>query len=58
MCDDCRWEDLVEKIDVTIADAEWAANTLEAIKETVTDGEHATGGQWAAVENIAAAAAR
>ena len=54
MCDNCGWEILLESIDEMLEEEkyEYALDTLEGIKETVTQNEHCTEGQGEAVENI------
>ncbi len=54
MCIDCKWEELLEKINDLLdsGDYEWAEDTLNGIHETVEDHEHATERQWQAITNI------
>jgi hypothetical protein len=60
MCDECDWESTIETIDELLesGDADWAADTLEGIRETVAEREHCTERQEEAVENITAKARR
>lgn len=55
MCDRCDWESLIEQIDEMIdsGDFDWAMDTLEGIRGTVSEREHATERQAEAIENIA-----
>ena len=58
MCDACDWEELVERIDELIDsdDADFALDTLESMRDWITDNEHCTDRQREAVANIARAA--
>jgi len=54
MCNRCEWEELLEDIDELIDEPkyEFAQDTLEGIKEGVSEKEHCTEAQRNAVENI------
>ena len=60
MCDTCDWESFAEEIDEMLesGDYDWAAETLEGIRDTVTQREHCTERQREAVENISKARGR
>ncbi len=55
MCDDCDWQEHVERIDELLAQerAEFASDTLEGIREWVVQQEHITPKQVRAIDNIA-----
>lgn len=57
MCEDCDYEGLMTRIENLIEDGRyhWAMDTLSGIRETVSDKEHATERQMAAIENISGA---
>ena len=54
MCEYCQWVELLEEIDELMDDDkyEFAQDTLEGIREWVTEKEHCTENQTIAVENI------
>ena len=54
MCLNCEWEELLEEIDELLEDSkyEFAQDTLEGIKEWVSEKEHCADGQKDAVANI------
>ena len=55
VCSDCDWEDFVDEIDEMLdsGDFEWARDTCEGIRTTVSDREHVTERQREAIRNIA-----
>ncbi len=54
MCDDCKWESLIVRIDEILEDEnfEFAQETLEGIRSWVEEKEHCTDRQRDAVESI------
>lgn len=56
MCEHCEWEELLEQIDDMLGQEkyEFAADTLNGIKDWVEANEHCTDGQQIAVGNIEA----
>jgi hypothetical protein len=55
VADPCAWEALVDEIDEMLDGGafDWARDTLEGIRTTVSDREHVTDRQAEAVRNIA-----
>ena len=54
MCKHCEYEELLEEIDDMLGDDDYnfAVDTIEGIREWVSDEEHCTDGQKEAIENI------
>ena len=54
MCDFCDWEELLDEIDEMLEEEiyEFAVDTLEGIRDWVSDNEHCTEAQKDAVKNI------
>ena len=54
MCSFCEWENLLEQIDEMLEeeDYEFASDTLQGIRDWVSDNEHCTDAQKEAVDNI------
>jgi len=54
MCENCNWEDIVDRIDEMLGSEnyDWAEDTLSGIQATMMEMEHATDRQSAAIDNI------
>ena len=60
MCNECDWEVFLEELDEVIEEEEyeWALDTLEGIRDWVSNSRHCTLSQREALENIIEAADR
>lgn len=54
MCDECGYEEALDKLDDMLLDEDYsfADSTLSGIKEWVQEHEHVTEKQWEAITNI------
>ena len=60
MCDSCDWEDVLEEIDDMVSEEryDFAADTLNGIRDWIEENQHVTERQKDAVTNIQEAVER